>query len=170
VRRETLSTIRQSSKWVEILDDSFVPVLQSVAADPDPQVRREVAGLAGYRWLWVPPAVPQDPNVIALMLQLSADSDREVRYNAVYYGLSVVRGKSEPVVRRLIRLAATDADNDLFGRTVWGLKSGVDTTPPLFTRAWAAQWQNAGTDDEKAALRRLYREVLGREPPAGPGR
>ena len=138
-RYQALTKIGHNQKWVEILNDSFLPVLQTVSVDPDRRVRNEVASLAGYRWLWVTPAQPQDPSVIELMLQLSADSDRQVRYNAVYYGLSAVRDKSEPVVRRLIQLATTDPDTDLFGRIAWSLKHSLNTSRQLFERTWAGE-------------------------------
>jgi len=165
-RYQVLITIGHNQKWIEMLDESFVPVLQTVSTDPDPRVRNKVASAAGYRWLWVTTTQPQDPTVIELMLKLSADSDREVRYNAVYYGLSAVRDKSEPVVRRLIRMAVTDQQSELPGRIAWSLKNSVHVNRQLIEQSLAAEWESVKTDAEQAAIRRLYKDVLGQEPPA----
>src|SRR5262249_22320448 len=71
-----------------IMDDSFVAAFNACAADDDPQVRRRVAVIAGERWIWSAPA--QNHEAIDLELRLANDADREVRYNAVYHGLSTV--------------------------------------------------------------------------------
>ena len=163
-RYRTMTTTLYNRKWFEMLDDSFLPVMQTISTDPDRRVRDEVAHLAGGRWIWG--ASKQDPNAIDLMLKLSADTDRDVRYHAVYYGLSVVRDKSEPVVRRLVQLALADPEINFYGRIVWGLKNSAQAGRPLFERILAAESQAATTDAQRATVRRLYKDVLGQEPPA----
>ena len=100
------------------------------------------------------------------MLRLSADSDRDVRYNAVYYGLSVVRDKSEPVVRRLVELALTDHGNSLYGRIVWGLRGFSKDTSETVAKVLTEHLGRAKTDAHHAAsIYLLYRDVLEKEPP-----
>jgi hypothetical protein len=163
-RSQALTTI-QRNQIVPILDDLFLPALQAAAADPDRRVRNEVARIAGARWVWS--AQKQDPNAIALMLRLASDSDREVRYNAVYYGLSVVRDKSEPVIRQLVDLALADHENNLYGRIVWGLRTFSKDKSETVAQVLAEHLGRAKTDAHLAAsIYGLYREVLEKEPPA----
>jgi hypothetical protein len=147
-----------------VLDDSALPAMQAAATDPDRRVRIEVAQLAGNRWVWA--TQKQDPNAIALMVKLGADSDREVRYNAVYYGLSVVREKGEPVVRRLVELALTDHENSLYGRIVWGLRGFSKDTSETIAKVLTEHLGRAKTNAHHAAsIYGLYRDVLKKEPP-----
>lgn len=147
------------------LDDSFLPAMWAASTDPDRSVRVDAARMAGGRWVWR--GQTQDPNAIELMLKLSLDSEREVRYNAVYYGLSTARNAGEPVVRRLIEMAMTDHERNLYGRIVWGLRGPVQAPPEMVTKILAEGLDRAGSDGRYAAsIYALYRDVLEKEPPA----
>jgi len=161
-RYEVLSTI-QRNRLAEILEDSFVPALRAAGGYSDPKVRNEVARIAGHRWVWS--ARQQDPNVIELMLKLSSDSNREVRYNAVYYGLSVVRDKSESVIQRLVSLALADQEQNFYRRIVWGLKGPMRADRQLVERVLTRELEDAGTDAKRAAVHRLFKDVLGEDAP-----
>ncbi len=162
-RRQAFVTLARSGG--SVLDDSFLPALQAAASDPSSEVRNDVVRTVGGRWIWS--AQQQDPTAIALALRLSSDSDREVRYNAVYYGLSTVRDKSEAVVRRLVEMALAEHENNLYGRIVWGLKGPMRAAPALFTQALAEHLDRAKSDVYYAAsVYQLHRDVLGTEPPA----
>jgi len=117
-RRELLRQI-QGEAITLIMDDSFLDAFASCAQDEDAGVREQVATLVGGHWVWS--AKQQSPKAIDLMLQLSRDPVREVRYDAVYFGLSTVRNKSEEVVARLLEMAYEDREWNLFGRITWGL-------------------------------------------------
>ncbi len=162
-RREVLTTIQRNGLG-SILDDSFLAALAAAATDRDWKIRNDVARLAGGRWVWNAPA--QDPNAIDLMLQLSRDSNREVYYNAVYFGLSTVRDKGEPVVRRLIEMALAEHENNLYGRIVWGLKGPMKVAPEPFVKILAEHLGRTKSDVHYAAsVYLLYRDVLEQEPP-----
>jgi hypothetical protein len=135
--------------------------MNACAEDRDPAVRRKVAGIAGGRWIWR--TGEQNPEAIKLMLKLSGDEDRDTRYKAVYFGLSTVRKKTETVVRRLLELALTDHENNLYGRVVWGL-SGADSE--LLKQILAEKLNSAKSNlRNKAACYLLYKDVLKTEPP-----
>ncbi len=159
-----LVPLMRTAGGLMFLDDSLLSAFLAASTDPDPRVRNAVAWIAGHRWIWTAPR--QDPNAIALMLKLSADSNREVRYNAVYYGLSVVRDKSEPIIRRLVEMALADHENNLHGRIVWGLRRMSTNTSDTLDRVLAEEFGRAKTDVHHAAVvYALYREVLEKEPP-----
>ncbi len=162
-RRETLNTIMQN-QLTPLLDDSFLSAMAAAATDPDRKVRNDVARTAGGRWIWH--AQEQNTNAIALMLKLTSDTDREVRYNAVYYGLSVVLDKSEAVVRRLIEMALVDHENNLYGRIVWGLKGTERNNLERFTTLLSEHVERAKSNRTLAAsIDTLYRDVLETDPP-----
>lgn len=162
-RLQALDTLNRSGG--SVLDDSFLPALQAAASDPSERVRNEAVRTVGGRWIWS--AQQQDPNAVALALELSSDSDREVRYNAVYYGLSTVRDKSEEVVRRLVEMALAEHESNLYGRIVWGLKGPTQIAPEAFTKVLMGHLDLAKADLHHAAsVCQLHRDVLGTEPPA----
>jgi peroxiredoxin len=162
-RREAFKTLL-TSDFMTALDDSWLPAMRTAAMDIDPSVRSEVARVVGTRWVWRAP--DQDPNAIDLLLKLSSDGDRTVRYDAVYHGLSTVRSASEPVIRRLIEMAMADHDRDLYSRIVWGTKGAMQAPPELVVRILAEQLNGAETDIRHAAsIYALYRDLLEKEPP-----
>ncbi len=119
-RKKTLLLI-QKERISLIMDDSFISVLAACGKDEDYAVRNQIAQIVGGKWIWS--AQSQNPEAIELMLSLSQDNNREVRYNAVYYGLSTIRNKNEKVIRRLLEMAFEDREPNLYGRIAWGLKT-----------------------------------------------
>lgn len=168
-----------------ILDDSFLPALQAAGDDPDPRVRSEVARLVGGRWVLSPlrqaagareREEPRDvraqqmlaasrlnPDVVTLLLKLASDSDRNVRYDAVYGGLAVMHDKSEAVIRRLLEVALADPQGNLYSRITQSLRTSADAKRPLIERNLAVALAAAQTESEKTTIRGLYREVFGQE-------
>ncbi len=162
-RREVMETILRH-RLGPLLDDSFLPAMKAAADDSDRKVRNEIARTTGGRWIWG--AKEQHPEAIALMLKLARDEDREVRYNAVYYGLSVVRNKTEPVVRRLVELALADEENNFYGRITWGLKGSVRNGSEVFREVLAAESDRAGEDSVRLArIHKLRKDVLDEDAP-----
>lgn len=120
-REAVLKKIFQGSIAL-IMDDTFIPAFASCSRDLSSRVRENVAVLVGENWIWF--AKEQRPGAIQLMLELTRDPEREVRYKAVYHGLSTVRGKSEEVTRRLVELYLKEGTGDLQWRIDWGLHLG----------------------------------------------
>jgi hypothetical protein len=159
VRTEVLELIARNGIAL-IMDDSFIPAFAKCAEDPSSKVRNQVTVIAGNRFVWT--TMDQQPEAIQLMLKLSKDEDRQVRYNAVYYGLSTVRNKNDDVLNRLLDMAFDDRQQDMPSRIAWGLRTAPDRTQRLLKEAMA------GADKDRAAKARLrYRELTGKEPPAG---
>jgi serine/threonine protein kinase/protocatechuate 3,4-dioxygenase beta subunit len=128
-RMTQLETI-QRERIDLILDDSFLEVLEKCAEDKDPTVRRIATIIIGNRWIWKATDL-QSERAIDLMMKLSKDPDRDIRYNAVYYGLSVVRDKRDGVVRRLLEIGMGDDESNMHDRIVWGLRDSVQQAERL---------------------------------------
>jgi hypothetical protein len=156
--RTRMETLRLN--FFELIDDSFLEAFKAAAQDSDPRVRREVARLAGNALVWRIAA--PSPASVDLMLQLAKDEDREVRYAVVYFGLSTIQDKSEPVIRRLIEIALADHEWNMHGRIVWGLKLCKNGT--LLKRIMTEYVDDAGVSaDERTSARAFYKDVLGSE-------
>jgi hypothetical protein len=110
-----------------IMDESFIPAFASCARDVDWRIRDSVTKTVGQNWIWS--AHEQSSAAIDLMLQLSYDPEHSVKYSAVYFGLSVVREKSDAVLRRLVELSVRETDLDMVGRINWGLQFGQRSVP-----------------------------------------
>ena len=154
--RRDLLRLLMRERIALIMDDSFIEAFSAAATDPEPRVRNDVARIVGGRWVWS--AKEQNPDAIELMLRLSEDEDREVRYNAVYYGLSTVRKKSSKVVRRLLEMAFADREWNLYGRIVWGLRTDREGAKRVLDEILA------GNDAEaKKPASEIYKDMTGRE-------
>lgn len=135
LQRKEAQQLIMKERITPIMDDSFISAFAACANDPDAGVRSDAARLIGGRWIWEVPV--QSSEAIELMLRLSQDSDREVRYNAVYYGLSVVQNKNEIIIRRLLEMAFDDREPNLYGRIAWGLRGSRDITARLLNEYMA---------------------------------
>lgn len=119
-----MKTLRDMPMY--LADDSFVEAMLACAEDPDSGVRAELARSAGGHWVWSPKDGVQNKEIIRMMLKLGRDENRQVRYNAVYFGLSTVQEKTEPIVRFLLELALNDLEWNNHYRITWGLGWGAD--------------------------------------------
>jgi HEAT repeat protein len=145
------------------MDDSFVAAFAKCAEDKNPQVRKQATIIAGARWVWE--AQEQNPEAIKLMLKMSKDEVRDVRYNAVYYGLSTVRNKSDDVIRRLLEMAFEDREWNLFHRIEWGLRDDRERVATLLT-----EYINGENAAHTKAAREVFKQLTGREAPIGEDR
>jgi len=122
-RKDVIKLVMQNAITL-IMDDSFIEAWKACAKDKDSGVRAEVARTFGEHWVWS--SREQKPEAIDLMIELSKDENREVRYNAVYFGLSTVREKNEAAVKRLLEIAMDDKDPNNYQRITWGIKRNRD--------------------------------------------
>lgn len=123
-RRETIDTIQRESIAL-IMDDTFISAFAEAAKDHDEDIRRFVAVTVGSRWIWH--GGEQAKAAIDLMVNLSRDESPQVRYAAVYFGLSTIRNYDKEVVDRLLEIVRQDArDGSLRGRILWGFRNNPE--------------------------------------------
>lgn len=159
-RRETLELFKAESLML-ITPDDAIEVFAVCADDPDPKVRREVARLAGNHWVWT--RIEEPASAVDLMMKLSADPDRQVRYDAVYYGLSTVDSAREDVPKRMVEMLIDGVNPDLRGRLMWGLRGKeADTSDALLEQI------EVGTGQRALEAYQLYEQLLGRPAPVRP--
>ena len=159
-RRSVLDQINRKG-LTGLMDDSFLEALIACAKDPDHRVRSSLPRMVGNGYIWG--SDPQRADAIALAMSLSRDEVRDIRYNAVYFGLSTVRNKSEAVIERLITMALADHENNLYGRITWGLR-GAD--PKVMESVLQTKTPKAASSlHDKASYYFLYKQLLEKDPP-----
>ncbi len=157
---------RDGDPEVRELGTSFLAALQSneqnrsapalerllrLAKDGEPEVRRVAATQLGSHFVCT--RGRQEPRAIKALMALGHDPDRAVRHNAVYFGLSVVRDRSDTLVDQLIEMALSDSDRGSRGRIVWALRNCSRTRERLR--------EAAASGDKRAAD--LLAELRGRQ-------
>ena len=109
------------SKVLKPLPDSYLPDFAIAAKDPEPKVRIAVAQFVSRRWIWREGIYKLNPGGIAILMELSKDTDADVRHDAVYYGLSGYMGDDASVVERMLEMCLDPAQERSYGRLAWGL-------------------------------------------------
>ncbi len=111
----TLSLLTQGMYKGEV-DGSFLPGFKICAEDSALPIRSVAARLLGQYYV----QDKKEPNAEAmeLLFRLAKDEAYDVRFNAVYYGLSMVEDKSDELLELLVDTAAKDRDPNLFDRIV----------------------------------------------------
>lgn len=159
-RRNCLDHIMKNS-IVLIMNDDFLQAFAACAQDADASVRRDVVRTVGQQWVWS--AEEQHVLAIDLMLKMSHDADEQVRYDAVYYGLSTVREAREEVVRRLLDMHMFGPVMDVQGRIQWGLTGKEAVVAKLLEQDLIS------TDDARVrGAYRLYPLLTGNPSPITP--
>lgn len=159
VRKDVIKLIMQNSITL-IMDDSFIEAWKACAKDSDADVRAEVARTFGNNWIWS--AKEQKPEAIDLMIELSKDENREVRYRAVYFGLSTVREPNENVVKRLLEIAMDDREPNNYQRIQWGLRRNKELTKKVLE-----EWMNQSETNPTLAYKafQIYEDMAGEKAP-----
>lgn len=152
-RGETLALVQREGVMT-IMNFGFIQAFAACAADPDPAIRSTVAQMAGEHWI----GSDRNPHVdaIALLLALSRDSDRDVRHEAVYFGLSMIPVKGDGVVRRMLEMAFEDRDAAFRARVAWGLRTQRDRA-----RALLDAYVAGGDPLFAAAAMEVYADMAG---------
>lgn len=110
-RRELLGTIQNNFLWL-IMDDSWIDAFQAAASDPDVRVRRDAAAQLCTRWFWErKPGDPVNQGAFDLLIKMSNDTDRDVRYNVSRMGLGRLP-ESEVAQARMRAMQAEDVERE----------------------------------------------------------
>jgi RNA polymerase sigma factor (sigma-70 family) len=144
-----------------LMDESFADAFRACAGDKDPRVRREIASILGV-FPRLSEGRPWGSRAVDILLDLSKDPDPDVRYSAVYHGLTPLPPtRREDVMRRLVELALVDRRRPgLIQRIGWGLQHEKD----LAARLLDEELRKADPARAESA-RSIYKELTGRTPP-----
>jgi hypothetical protein len=114
----------------------------------------------GLRGIW---GAAVGERLAARLIELSGSTDHELRHDAIYFGLSTLQDKSEPVLDVLIA-KLTDPDHNNSGRALWGLGHGVPEEQQARVAAALADLYRARSDPgTRRDCRRLVERYGGAE-------
>ncbi|MFA5292903.1 MAG: M56 family metallopeptidase [Phycisphaerae bacterium] len=140
-------------------DSSFMAALGECAKDNDADIRAETARILGSNFVWGQNVQPAE--AIEILLQLSKDQSQNVRYQAVYFGLSVITNKDEQVIKQLVEMALNESNsNDFVSRIRWGLTFGADKE---IIKKHLMPYFDIKSDKHDLA-KQLYKEIFKEEP------
>jgi hypothetical protein len=138
----------------EEIDESFLPGLKACAEDKILPLRSVSARLLGEHFVKGKPS--PNPQAVELLVKLAQDETADVRFNAVYYGLSQIQNKSEEVINLLIDIASKDRKQSLYDHIVTSLEPDRERVTQALDRKMA--------DSANIAYYEIYKDLTGKKP------
>jgi hypothetical protein len=154
MRLHSLAMITQG-KVKSGIDESFLPGFRACSEDTATPVRSVAARLMGQNLV----AGLDEPNAeaVELLMKLAKDESADVRFSAVYHGLTQLNNKSDEVVALLLDVAATDRENSLYDQIALSLED---------SREQAIRILDGKLKTEDAiAIYEIYEGMTGQVPP-----
>lgn len=136
------------------IDASYLPGLRACAEDRALPLRSVSAQLLGKHYLQG--QEQPNPEALELVIKLAKDESADVRFNAVYHGLTQIPNKSDEILDLLIEIASTHPNPSLYDRIVESLaKDRAKITAIL-------DWQLE--EGENIAIFEIYEDLTGKKP------
>ncbi len=153
MKLHSLAMITQG-KVKDGVDESFLPGFKVCAGDSATPVRSVAARLLGQHFV----EGKDEPNAeaVALLVKLATDESADVRYSAVYHGLSQIKNKSAEVVELLIDVATTNREQGLYDRIAESLEDEQEATIAILDKKLA--------DGNDIAYFEIYEDLAGKAP------
>jgi len=163
--RQRLEAIKLTlaEELCQIMDESFVEAFDACASDHDAAVLKELTRVLGVAQQGFAPEPAA--KIVDLLLRLTEDANPEVRYYAVYQGLTPVPEQRRGlVVRRLITLALAEHTSntgfDLLGRIAWGLQHERPAAIEVLD-----EFVRGDNPARAETARAVYKQLTGQYPP-----
>ena len=153
LKLHSLAMISQGNIPGEV-DESFLPGFKVCSEDSALPVRSVTAQLLGR--YFVQGKENPNPEAVGLLIKLSQDDSSDVRYNAVYHGLTQIADKSDEMLTRLIDIATTDREQSLYDRIVESLKTDRERVAVILDQKL--------TDGSDIAVYEIYEDLTGQKP------
>lgn len=149
----SLSLLSQD-KYEGEMDDSFMPGFKACAQSQVLPVRITAARVLGT--YYVQRKENPDTEAVELLVQLARDPSSDVRYSAVYHGLSHIKDKSDDIINLLIDIAAANREQMLYDRIVESLSTNRARVVEILDQRLAE-----GSD---IAVYEIYEDLTGKKP------
>jgi len=153
MRLHSLAMITQGKVKGDI-DERFLPGFKACAEDPATPVRSVASRIMGQNL--VAGVEEPNPEVVELLMKLAQDESTDVRYNAVYHGLSQVKDKSDEIIALLIDVAATNREQGLYERIIQSLENNREQVIRILDKKL--------TDENSVATYEIYEDMTGKIP------
>jgi hypothetical protein len=136
------------------VDERFLPGFKVCADDPATPVRSVTAQLLGKHF--IQGKENPNPEAVELLIKLAKDSNNDVSFSAVYYGLSQIQNKSEAIISLLLDIAATNRKQELYDNIFQSLEKNRDQVIQLLEKKL--------TVTHDIAIFELYEDFTGKVP------
>lgn len=153
LKLHSLAMISQGNIPGEV-DESFLPGFTVCAEDSALPVRSISAQLLGKHF--VQGKANPNPEAVELLIKLSEDDSPDVRYKAVYHGLTQISDKSDEMLTRLIDIATTDRTQSLYDRIAESLQADHERVAAILDQKLM--------DGSDVALYEIYEDLTGKAP------
>jgi hypothetical protein len=137
------------------IDESFLPGLKVCSQDSALPIRSVTARILGQHF--IQGQQTPNPEAVSILLKLAKDPESDVRYSAVYYGLSQLQNKSPKVLECLLEVAAENREHDLYQRIVSALADNKEEVTKILNQKLA--------DDQSVVFYEIYEDFAGAPPP-----
>lgn len=153
LKLHSLAMISQGNVKGEV-DESYLPGFTVCSDDSALPVRSVAAQLLGRHF--VQGKETPNPEAVELLIKLSRDESSDVRYNAVYHGLTQIKDKSDDILNLLIDMAATQREQSLYDRIAESLENARERVAGILDRKLR--------DGDNIAIFEIYEDLTGRKP------
>ena len=154
LKLHSLAMISQGNVPGEV-DESYLPGFKVCAEDPALPVRSVTARLLGR--FYVQDKKNPNPEAVELLLKLSKDESPDVRYNAVYFGLTQIADKSDAILNLLIDMAMTHrGEQSLYNRIAESLQNDRQRVADILDKKLQ--------DGDNIAIYEIYEDLTGQMP------
>ncbi len=159
-RLEIMEIMRKNHLNFIIKDhDAWMRAFTAAAADNNAKVRRWIAQSVGGSYVWNAKEIR--PDAVDLLLKLARDSDRQVRYDAMYYGLNRLP-KNHPAskeIEKIRQAAQAKRIEEIRQRVLAGIKNKEYENVEKFLRMIKPSARRRYRPGEKEQVQKLYDEI-----------
>ena len=153
LKLHSLAMITQG-KAKDGVDESFLPGFKVCSEDCATTVRSLTARLLGQHF--VEGKETPNPEAVSLLIKLGQDESSDVRYSAVYHGLTQIQNKSPETVELLIDVAVSNREQGLYERIIQSLEGDREQVVRILDKKLK--------DSDDIAIYEIYEDLAGKKP------
>ena len=153
LKLHSLAMITQG-KAKDGVDESFLPGFKVCSEESATPVRSVTARLLGQHF--VEGKETPNPEAVSLLIKLGQDESSDVRYSAVYHGLTQIQNKSPETVELLIDVAVSNREQGLYERIIQSLEGDREQVVRILDKKLK--------DGDDIATYEIYEDLAGKKP------
>ncbi|MEE9368049.1 MAG: HEAT repeat domain-containing protein [Pontiella sp.] len=153
LKMHSLAMISQGSVK-DSVDETYLPGLTICAKDKESLLRSTSARILGQHFLEGKDT--PHPEAIDLLMKLAKDESSDVRFSAIYYGLTEITYKSPELAEQLLDIASKERSEDLYEKIVISLSTYKPQVTELLDEKLA--------EGDNIAIYEIYEDFTGGKP------
>lgn len=153
MKMHALSTISRGKIKGQI-DATFLPGFKACAKDESNVIRSLAASMLGR--FFIKNVDTPNPEAVIILEQLALDGAADVRFNALYHGLTEIQNKSDQLIRALIDAAAINREEELYEKIIASLGSNKALS--------SAYLDDKLREGSSIAYYEIYKDLMGERP------